>query len=75
MMGVRRGKPSLSWSHLNKGTEVRMFQAEGTASEMGTSVGGGKDGKKAACLKWSDEKAESGGEFLTGIIAGPCGLR
>lgn len=52
-----------------------MFQAEGTASEMGTSVGGGKDGKKAACLKWSDEKAESGGEFLTGIIAGPCGLR
>lgn len=48
MMEVKAGKASLIRSHLNEGKEVRTSQSEGIASEMGTPVGGGKDGKKAS---------------------------
>lgn len=37
----------MSWSHLNERNKLRIFQIEGIATEMGTSLGDGKDGKKA----------------------------
>ena len=46
MTEVRLGKAPLSWSHLNEGKEVKTSQTGGIATEMGTSLGDGKDDKR-----------------------------